>query len=126
MSDIIYISPSHSLEGEIQRMDYLFRRAIENNDLMDGVPVEITIDPSDNNVYLNGTPLGDYREISNVSSKGIFVQFDYGDSDKYRLVMLLNKHSAEIYRFPLGSVLGVDEYSKGKSGGRKVIVDNLH
>lgn len=126
MSEIIYISPSHSLDGEIKRMNYLFSRAIKENELMDGIPVEITITPSDNHLYLNDCPLGDYREISNISSDGVFVQFDYGDNGKYRLVMMLNKHSAQIcHNFPLGFVLCVHEYTKGKVGGRKCIVDNL-
>lgn len=126
MSDILYISASHSLEGEIQRMDYLFSRAIKGNELMDGVPVEITIDPYDNNVYLNDHPLGDYREISNVSSSGIFVAFDYGGSNKRRLAMLVNKHSVQLYNLPMGFVLSVHEYTKGKVGGRRVVFDNLY
>ena len=125
MNNLLYISPSHSLEGEIQRMDYLFSRAIKDNELMDGIPIEITIDPFDNNVYLNDHPLGDYREISNVSSEGIFVEFDYGNSNKHRLVMLVNKHSTQIYRLPMGFVLSVREYTKGTVCGRRVIFDNL-
>lgn len=126
MNEVLYISPSHSIEGEKQRMDYLFRRAIENNDLMDSVPVDIDIDPSDNSVLLNGTILGDYREILNVTSDGIFVQFDYGSDGKYRSVILVNKFAADLYSAPLGFVISVYEYTKGKSGVRECIYDSLN
>lgn len=115
--------PSHSLKKEIQRMDFLFRLAIGKNKLMDGVPVKITIKPSNNNVYLNGTPIGDYRKISNISSKGIYVRFDYGNGGIYRVVTIVNKYSVAIFSYDQGFVLNVDERKK-HCGRIKCIVNN--
>lgn len=118
MNEIIYIS-SYSIEAETLRMRYLFIPVIK--EVVGDVPVEITIGKSDNNVYINGTPIGDYREISNITADGKLVRFDYGDK-KYRLMGIVDEFISAMFNRPLGDVDYIAECRKGKVG-TKLIID---
>lgn len=122
MREFCYISPSHSIEGETQRMQYLFTPVIK--EAVGDVPIEITIDEHDNNVYINGTPIGDYRKIYNINTDGNFVQFNYGSEKIYRLVRITDEFTSEFSKLPLGYIECVTEHSTGKVG-TKMIVDNF-
>ena len=119
MSDILYIS-SYSIEAETQRMQHIFIPVIK--EAVGDVPVEITIGKSDNNVYINGTPIGDYRRISNVTADGKLVRFDY-DNQIYRFIGIADKFISAMFNRPLGNVDCVTECRKGEVG-TKLIVDN--
>lgn len=121
MSEIIYIS-SYSIEAETQRMQHNFIPVIK--EAVGDVPVDITIGKSDNNVYINGTPIGDYRRISNITADGNWIRFDY-DNKKYRWVGIADEFISAMFNRPLGNVDWVIECRKGKAG-TKWIVDNIN
>ena len=79
---IIYIS------GDREQPEARFKRLLKPhlNELLgisDDIPKEVTIE--DNQLCINGTPIGDWRIMCNFTAEGPFLIFDYGD-DKERYV----------------------------------------
>ena len=78
-------------------------------------PKELTI--SGEQLLINGTPIGDWRLMSNFELDGAFLIFDYGSSHKVQRAVSfgIRGWDKEYYK-----VLTVHEYTKGKPGIRTV------
>lgn len=68
---------------------------------------ELTIDKK-NNLCINGTPVGDWRKISNTHTDGASLYFDYGN--KSRVV------DFGVFTCSFDTVFMIHEYEKNKAG----------
>ena len=110
---IIYIS------GDREQPEARFKRLLKShlNELLgisDDIPKEVTIE--DNQLCINGTPIGDWRIMCNFTSEGPFLIFDYGD-DKERYISFGFKGFDDDYY----KVYEITEMTKGANAETKYI-----
>lgn len=79
----VYLSSATSTEAGLQRMRRGLTPLLEKiyGKYDKSAPKEVDID-TDNNLLINGTPVGDWRSISRFETYGPILSFKYGDTTR--------------------------------------------